>query len=346
MFGKSTPATKNLKLLFQNFPGGPQSFELVSRFCYSRGRIDITPQNITLLHSAAHFMDMSGSVSGIDNLVEQTQRFLEDVKYWTWLDLLAAMKQCQELLLEANVSLVLEKCLFSLVARIELSIEPNAISSSESRVSCDTKSSDFSRGIWWVEDLLFLKLDMLQTTIGFMISHKLDHALISKFLFYYQKSKFFATIQEKRDIIETVIDLLYCLDHSLVPNKSLFGVLRICLGTKIAKYSKKKLEVMIGSQMDRATLDDLLVPSPCGANSLYDVELVLRLVKAFLPRRTCGVENRLKKVMILLDKFMTEVAPDPCLKPSKFIELVMALPDSARDSSDEIYHAIAMYLEV
>jgi hypothetical protein len=55
---------------------------------------------------------------------------------------------------------------------------------------------------------------------------------------------------------------------------------------------------------------------------------------------------RLRKVGVLVDLYITEVAPDPCLRPSKFLALAMVLPDAARDSYDELYRAIDMYLEV
>ncbi|KAK4784220.1 hypothetical protein SAY86_018588 [Trapa natans] len=65
LFGKSVvgPA-QNLKVIFQYFPGRTGGFEPLLRFCYSSsGQMEITPYNISLLHSAAHFMDMAvGSV--------------------------------------------------------------------------------------------------------------------------------------------------------------------------------------------------------------------------------------------------------------------------------------------
>ncbi|OWM78589.1 BTB/POZ domain-containing protein At3g22104 isoform X2 [Punica granatum] len=320
--------------------------------------MEITPYNISLLHAAAHFMEMTSSVSGTDtNLMELTQKLLDEIRYWMWPELLVALKQCQELLPESNVSTVIEKCLDSLIRRLVLASETSpspSISSSNSsacRLSCDTKSTEslrnglFSRSTWWFEDLLFVSPSLLEMMIRSMISHKLDHVIISKFLFYYQKSKLpvASSSLEKGKIIEAVIDALCMLERSSVSCKSLFGILRVALGLNMSRGSRNKLESMIGSQMDQATLDNLLVPSPYGTNYLYDVNLVLRFIKAFLCFR---VSKQLKKVGGLLDLYIAEVAPDPCLKLSKFIALVSALPDSARDSYDEIYRAMDMYLEV
>ncbi|KAF3942780.1 hypothetical protein ACB098_06G100700 [Castanea mollissima] len=359
LFGKTKGTTRNLKVIFHDFPGGAESFELMSRFCYNNGKTQISPYNICLLHCAAQFMEMNNSISGTHNLLEQTDKSLKEINYWTWSELLIALKQCQDLLPDVNSSVILQKCLDSLVGRLALTNEASPCPSTSSpdssgfRFSCDTKSTESvktssSRATWWYEDLLILGPNLVEMLVKSMVERKFNHVIISRFLFYYHKSKFYtATSDEKRKIVETVIDKLYTLDWSSVSYKSLFGILRVSMSLNINKSSKNKLESMIGSQLDQATLDNLLVPSPYGINYLYDVNLVLRFLKAFLNGRSSQLSAiRLRKVASLMDLYMAEVAPDPCLKPSKFQAIAMALPDSARDSYDELYRAMDMYLEV
>ncbi|KAG8640686.1 BTB/POZ domain-containing protein At3g22104 isoform X1 [Manihot esculenta] len=359
LFGKSTGSTRHIKVIFNDFPGGAESFELISRFCYNNGRIDITPYNISLLHYAAQYMEMNNSVSGSQNLMEQIEKSLQEINDWTWLEVLVAVKQCQGLFPPMDCSVILEKCMDSIIGRIFSSSESSpslsnfSHDSSGIRFSCETRSteslkSSFSRATWWFEDLLVLSPELVEMVIKSMVLQKFDHAIISRFLIYYQKSKFYtATSDEKRKIVETVIDMLHILDWNSVLCKNLFGILRVASIFNISKRSKNKLESMIGSQMDQAALDNLLIPSPHGMAHLYDINLVLRFVKAFLHNGNSQVTSmRLRKVARLMDMYIAEVAPDPCLKPSKFLALAMALPDSARDSYDEIYHAIDIYLEV
>ncbi|XP_030544417.1 BTB/POZ domain-containing protein At3g22104 isoform X2 [Rhodamnia argentea] len=304
-------------------------------------------------------MEMSNSISGHSNLIEQTEKSLEEIRHWTWSELMVALRQCQNSFPVASKSGLLERCLDSVTTRLALASErspsPSTSSSDYSgvRFSCETKSteslkSSFSRANWWFEDLLVIDVSLLVMMVGSMIKQKVEHAAISKFLFFYQKSKFHTAMShEKCKIMETVVDLLHSLEPSSVPCKSLFGILRVALGLNISKGSRNKLEIMIASQIDQATLDNLLVPSPQGTNSLYDTNLVVRLVKAFLKEGTSGVpEVQLKKVANLMDLYIAEVAPDPYLKPSKFLALATVLPDSARDSFDCMYHAVDMYMEV
>ncbi|KAF8414056.1 hypothetical protein HHK36_002055 [Tetracentron sinense] len=357
LFGNLTGTTRNLKVIFHDLPGGAEGFELIARFCYNNGRTEINPSNISLLHCAAYFMEMTKDISGTHNLIEQTEKSLQGMGYWTWSELLVALKQCQDLVPAANSSGITEKCLDSLVARLALPSDASPSTSSPDssgfRFSCDTRSTEsvkhsYFRTNWWFEDLVVFNLDIIENVTKAMVSQKFDHVMISRFLFYFQKSRFVgASSDEKRKITETVVNLLFLLDGSSVSCKNLFGILRVASSLNVSKCCKNKLESMIGSQLDQATLDNLLFPSPHGMDYLYDVNLVLRFLKSFLLGGGCQVSStRSRKVASLMDLYIAEVAPDSCLKPSKFVALVMALPDPARDSYDGIYRAMDMYLEV
>lgn len=362
LFGKSKGATTNLKVIFHDFPGGPENFELVSRFCYNNGKTDINPYTTPRLFCAAHYLEMNETISGSHNLLEQTEKSIEEIKFWSWPELLLALKNCRHLVPISSSSGILQKCLDSLVGRLVFTSEtsPSCPSSSSPessvlRLSTDSKSTEslrsgFLRSTWWFEDLVtILTPNLVKLLVKSMVLHKFDLGVTSRFLLYYQKSRFIvANSDEKREIAETIIDSLSLLDQRSVSCKSLFGILRVSLNLNVKKICKNSLEHMIGSQLDQATLDNLLVPPPHGSNHLYDVNLVLQFVKHFLAGKS-GREvpsSEMKKVARLIDSYIAEVAPDPRLKSSKFLALVKALPESARDSYDEIYHAIDIYLRV
>ncbi|XP_008797422.3 BTB/POZ domain-containing protein At3g22104-like [Phoenix dactylifera] len=348
-------ATKVLKVIFHDLPGGPEAFELMTRFCYSNGGIQITPTNTCVLHCIAQFMEMSEDVSSSPNLIELTEKSLEGILYWTWSEIVNALKQCQDFFPAANSSGIVDKILETLVGRITTASDTSPTGSSPEsftfRFSCDTRSTVSTKNsnyrVWWFEDLVVLNSDSIKKIIKSMVSQKVDHATVSRFLFYYIKCKFSnATSDEKKKCTEVVVDLLYSLDRSSVSCKSLFGILRISSSLNLSKCCRSRLESMIGSQLDQATLDNLLVPAPAGMESIYDVNLVLRFVKSFLSAGGQASVTRLKQVGSLIDLYLAEVAPDSCLKPPKFIALTIALPDAARDSHDAMYQAIVIYLEV
>ncbi|KAL7000236.1 hypothetical protein U1Q18_001384 [Sarracenia purpurea var. burkii] len=304
-------------------------------------------------------MEMNKSASGPPNFLKQTEKSLDEIRYWTWSELLVALKEFQDSLPVKNSSTTLEKCLDSLVGRLALACETSPCPSSCSpdssgiRFSCDNKSTESlkncsSRATWVFEDLVALNPNLVEMVTKSMVSRKFNHVIISRFLFYYHKSRLIqATFDEKREITETVVNLLYCLDRTAISCKGLFGILRFASTLNMSKCFRHKLEGMIGWRMDQATLDNLLIPSPTRGSCQYDVNLVLRFLKSFLGKGISAVPLvQLEKVASLMDLYIAEAAPDPRLKPSKFLSLVTVLPDSARDSYDGIYRAMDIYLEV
>ncbi|XVF87634.1 hypothetical protein PTKIN_Ptkin18bG0135900 [Pterospermum kingtungense] len=356
LFVNLMDVTSNLKVVFHDFPGGAEGFELVARFCYNKGRTEITPANVVLLNSAAKFMEMESDVPR-PSLLNQTKRALDGISFWSWSELLVALKECQDLVSASNSSLILDKVLDCVIVRLASPtvISPYTSSSENSsfKCSCDTRSSDstrnhFSQISWWFEDLLFLNIDLIDKVIKMMTCQRFDHAIISKFLLCYQRSRFVtATPTEKCKITEVLINLLSLLDRSSLSCKLLFDVFRVALRLKISRHSRSILENLIGSRLDEATINFLLVPSPHRKGYMYDVNLVLRLVNAFCNEGSCCLSPmRLSKVASLLDSYLVEVAADIHLKPSKFAALVMLLPDSARQSHDRLFQAVDIYLEV
>ncbi|KAF3609566.1 hypothetical protein DY000_02049313 [Brassica cretica] len=352
LLGKSTCSSSgNLKVIFNDFPGGAESFELLSRFCYNNCEWTVMPSNVVFLHCAAKFMEVT-------KVLAQTEKCMEEIRYWAWPEVLLSLKQCQELETSSEAESLAVKLMDALVEKLCLAIEasPSSAACSPSpdsslfRFSCDSKSTESfknssSRITWWFDEVLVLSPGLVKTFLKLMVLRKFDNVTITRFLFYYQKVKFCsASSNEKREILETTVDTLYVLDRSCVPYKSLFGVLRLALGLHIDKSVMNKLEVMIGQQLEQATLDNLLVPSPSKSSHLYYVNLVLRFAKAFLDGGKRG-SSQMKKVATLIDQYVAEVAPDPCLKPSKFLSLLTLVPDSARESHEDIYRAIDMYLE-
>lgn len=351
LFGKLASTTSHLKVIFQDFPGGAKGFELIVRFCYNNGKINFTPCNIILLESAANFMEMKR----LPDLTEQMEKNFEGIHRWTWPELVLCLKQCQDLSAAPNSSTILEKFLNSFVAKLAfLNIaspctSSSAISSSQfsSDLSSDSVKSYSSQATWWFEDLAFLNINLFEKIVHAMMSKKFDHSTICSFIFYYQRSRFLraSPATKKVKIIEAVINLLSLLDTSSISSRGLFYLFSLAVFLKISKSCKMKLEALVGSKLDEATIDDLLVPSPRGKKYMFDVNLILRLLKSFLVENRFST-RRLSKVVCLMELYIAEVSADPYLKASKFTELATSLPDLARGSQGRIYLAIDMYLKV
>ncbi|KAK7302643.1 hypothetical protein RJT34_13536 [Clitoria ternatea] len=357
-FGNLVDIKGGLKVIFSDFPKGAHAFELIVRLCYNSCGMEITTSNVALLCSAAHFMEMECDDGlGNSSLKPHIEKFLEGIRFWTWSELLEALKQCQDLFTCKGYLEILDRVVDQLIERLvsPCITSPYTCSSSRSsfQFSCDTSSNNSWRNncsgaTWWFEHLLFLRVDLLDKIIRTMISHDFDHGVVSKFLFHYHNFSCVGAAQaEKIEITKFVINLLSLLDLRLISCKDLFNLNRIAIGLKISRCCINQIESLIGPLLDQATIDYLLLPSSQGKSHAYDVDFVIRLVLIFYLGGSYELTlSRLKRVAKMMDLFLVEVAPDPHLKPSEFEALITVLPDNARESHDQLYLAMDMYLKV
>lgn len=395
---RSRGATGRLKVIFHEFPGGAEVFELISRYCYNRGSniLNITLSNSLPLILAAVFMEIMNQEDNINIdkgrlcLINQTREiFLKEIHLCPWSEFVDSLKCFQEflpLIMNSPMSSMFhEQLLDCLVGRLSwpylCNCNCNNSSSSSSSSSSSTsygdiistgRSSNYSSpsgSKWWFRDLDFLNLELFDKVVKTMINaQKIDSFVICSFLFHYQKFKFRGSPTpssltddqfQKCKIIETLINLLYLLtmnnnrsSFTNIPLRGLFHILQLSMSLEsvLKSHIQERLEFLIASLLDQATIDDLLFPSPLGEPYAYDVNLILRLQKQFLFQ--VGSSNnyfqmqRVKKVAVLMDYYISEVAPDPQLTPSKFVALITTLPESARDSHDMIYEAMGVYFKV
>ncbi|CAN6459917.1 unnamed protein product [Victoria cruziana] len=178
-----------------------------------------------------------------------------------------------------------------------------------------------------------------------------------------------ASEEEQRELLETVVSHMTVRKSSnpSTTAKLLFGLLRTANILSASEGCRETLERKIAAQLDQATLDDLLLPSYSYLiETLYDIDCVERILGYFL--EGCGgagsgdgedgedeeedgrFENSpgMNPVMVvakLMDGYLAEIASDGNLKPEKFYELAVALPDHARVYDDGLYRAIDVYLK-
>ncbi|VAH45037.1 hypothetical protein VPH35_028397 [Triticum aestivum] len=346
-------ASPRRRLVLHGFPGGAEAFELVARFCYGGGGgVTVTAANACAVRCAAQYMEMADAPAATaPSLAKVADKALEDMPHWPWHCVVDAVKQCQSLFPLAESTGVFDKVVGALLVQMAIPAPGDATPTSSSpessafRFSCDTKCSSLSlRRTWWFEDLVVLSPGMVERVAKALLARGADHGIVARFLFYYLKCRIAgANAEDKKAMLEAAITVIADLDRSSVSCKGLFGILRIASPVKLAAGCQEMLVAMIGRKLDHATLDNLLVQAPSGTGSLYDVSLVLRFLEAFLRH---GDEPGRLKVGELMDLYLAEVAPDPSLRPARFVELATALPAAARDCHDALYRAIDVYFQV
>ncbi|KAK8522679.1 hypothetical protein V6N13_115637 [Hibiscus sabdariffa] len=348
-----------------DFPGGPDGFEHVSRFCYSHGRVEITVLNVSLLYCCAFFLGMTEKAS-TNNLLRQTEKFLEGMFYWSWNDIVMSLRSCEPFFSYADSYGLIQKLIFALLAKIAQNSDMNFIASSSSssspetsfgfRFSSTTKASPEpaspctkSGKDWWFDDLTVLSPKMIEKIIRNLgaYGNQNNSFTLTRFLLHYLKSRpqgssSPSSKSEYSGLADTAVHGVILVGKTKFSCRKLFWVLRLVSGFSLSKDYRAGLERLIGENLDEATVDDLLVS---GHNKgVYDVNLVIRLIKVFVNSEEMN-SQKMKKLGRLIDKYLREISPDQNLNISKFLAVADSLPDSARDCFDGVYRAIDFYLQ-
>ncbi|KAG4917353.1 hypothetical protein JHK85_055634 [Glycine max] len=343
--------SKTLSIEINDFPGGPQGFELVSRFCYNNGKIPINVSIVLILHCCAIYLGMTEEVF-TNNLLQQIEIFLEGIHYWTWNEILKIIGA-----LLAKMDQNYEATLFNSSS----SSSPSSPESSSakrfsysSRVTPKTVKSTLPNKAGWFEDLATLPPKIIEKILQTIGAYKTDNnnLIITRFLLHYLK-----IVTPTREVncnnsveyaglAETAVYGVIFVGNKSFSCRGLFWVLRIVSRFGMSRDCRIEIEKLIGGVLEQATLDDLLF-SGHHMGLYYDVTFVIRLIKQFVDMNgSDGVcVQKLKKVGRLVDKYLIEISPDQNLKVTKFLAVAECLPDCARDCFDGVYRAIDIYLQ-
>ncbi|KAI6703939.1 hypothetical protein NL676_013075 [Syzygium grande] len=307
LFGKKSGVVNGkLKVIFHDFPGGSEGFELMSRFCYSNGKVEINPHSIVLLNHEARFMELyCNKAASNQNLEERTENSFKGIDYWS-----CSCYPCSSIdSVKSNgfhMAWWFEDLMFLEIDWLDKIVR--------AMVSKEHDHFATSR---------FLLYYQKSKSIGAMVIEK-------------------CRILEGSINLLSLVDR----DLSTISCKCLFELLCLGLRCSISIGHKELLESLIGSRFDQAMVDHLLIQSPWGKKYAYDVYLIIRIIKAFLHKGDELPVGQLKKVGHLIDSYIGEVAADLHVKPMMFEELVSILPEAVRDSHDSQYRAIYIYVEV
>jgi hypothetical protein len=372
--GRGADALMSIELA--GFPGGGEGFELVARFCYDSGRLPpLRPSDLPLIHCAAAFLEMTEEVRA-GNLLAQAEAYVDDeLCYWTWADLLAAVKSCEA----PFASGLLDKLLSALFSRIAVGAETPTRSSPSTCSSPDTAAGRPSSAArtpesmkpsclvggreWWFDDVASLSpptVEMAMRAVGCYGAEN-KNLTLTRFLLHYLRRA--ATLRKAADqdcfasLADTAVHgVALAGGVTAFSCRGLFSALRVTSAAGMSRECRRKLERLVGQMLDQATLDDILVSGDGGG--VYDVSLVMRLVRVFVSsvkeEKEAGSPSpvssssreRMKKVGRLVDKYLAEISPDHGLGLSRFLAVAESLPDSARDCYDGVYRALDIYLEV
>ncbi|KAL3616450.1 hypothetical protein CASFOL_039840 [Castilleja foliolosa] len=367
------------QITLPDFPGGCESFETAAKFCYGV-KIELSATKAAALRCAGEYLEMTEEYSE-DNLISKTERFisqsvLRNIRYS-----IKALTSCQELIPTAENLGIVQRCIDAVASKAATS-DPSLFGWPVNDRGPSRAAGDST----WLDELGFLSLPFFKRLILAMKASDLSSEIIESCLIHYAKQYIpgisratrkkppplasssaaasVPTENEQREFLETIISNLpkeKTSSSSLNSTRLLFGLLRTAYILNASEVCRLTLEKKIGSQLEHATLDDLLIPSYSYLNeTLYDVDCVERILGYFLQgmeersairiqteddNNSSGRSAALMLVGKLIDGYLSEIASDANLKPDKFYDLAISLPDHARLFDDGLYRAVDVYLK-
>ncbi|KAK1278891.1 Root phototropism protein 3 [Acorus gramineus] len=378
-----------------NIPGGADAFELAAKFCYGVA-VDLTSSNISGLRCAAEYLEMTEDLEE-GNLIFKTEAFLSYVVLSSWRDSIVVLKSCESLSPWAENLQIVRRCSESIAWKACANPRSSTLRRTSKTSSPSSTASDPHPppSDWWFEDVSVLRIDHFVRVVTAIKVKGMRAELIGACIMHYsakwlpgltresphessastsglhlivsggsrEETPPNMHIREQRMIIESLISMIPPQKDS-VSCGFLLRLLRLANMSKAAPALVTELEKRVGMQFEQASLSDLLIPSYSKCETLYDVDLVQRLLEHFLvqeqteqplsvaasPGRDSGVatprsSNAKMRVARLVDSYLTEVSKDRNLSLTKFQVLAEALPESARTCDDGLYRAVDSYLK-
>ncbi|KAK8674385.1 hypothetical protein V6N13_112677 [Hibiscus sabdariffa] len=355
------------KVELMNLPGGVESFELAAKFCYGIN-FEITSLNVAQLCCVSDYLEMTEEFSE-DNLGSCAEEYLESIVCKNLQMCVEVLQQCENLLPLADELKIVGRCIDAIASKACAEQIASNFSrleySSSGRLHMNRQAK--CEGDWWIEDLSVIRIDLYQRLIIAMKCRGVRPESIGASLLNYAQKELtkkvdsVSTIHE-RLVVETIIGLLP-VEKLAVPISFLFGLLRSAVMLDCTIACRLDLERRIGSQLDIATIDDLLIPSfQHGYETLFDVDTIHRILVNFSQQDDCvddmddvsifesdslhsPSQSALREVSKLVDNYLAEIAPDANLKLAQFMAIAEALPAHARTIHDGLYRAIDIYLK-
>lgn len=295
-------------IILADLPGGSEAFDLAAKFCYGIN-YDITTYNVALLRCAAEYLEMNEQW-GDNNLVERTEKFLNEFVLQNLAESIAVLHNCESLLPIAEDLKLVNRC-----------INAAAQKAVRDQVSGGLNRTDYERSLrldnvklsfsdapvapvveWWAEDLSVLRFNFFQRVLAAMRTKGLRPESIGGAVMHYAHralkgihkrqimkspkpqviSPAMSMEHEQRILVEAIVSIMPP-ERNAISCSFLFGLLRAAVVLETTLVCRLDLERRIGLQLEQATLDDLLIPSVShNGDTLFDLEAVQRILTCFM----------------------------------------------------------------
>lgn len=350
--------SSNVTLQIHDIPGGEEAFEVCAKFCYGI-TINLSAHNFVSAFCAAKFLGMTEAVETA-NLVMKLEAFFSSCILQGWKDSIVTLQNTDKVFEWSENLGIVRRCIESIVDKILTPPTKVTWSYTYTRAGYEKKRHQSVPKDWWTEDISFLNVDMFRCIVAAIKStNTVQPQLIGEALHVYacrwltgnwpneastSQDHGGGDVERKRRIHESVVSLIPA-DRGSVSIGFLLRLLSVASSLAVSPATKAELLRLAGSQLEEATLNDLLLLP-------VDVQLVQSVLESFLRqwKRQVPADERqsmrsLRKMGKLIDSYLQIVARNSNTPVQKMASLAETLPGIARHDHDDLYKAINIYLE-
>lgn len=304
---------KILTTVLEEFPGGPDTFLIVAKFCYGV-RMELTPRNTVMVYCAADYLEMTDEY-GEGNLLSKAESFFHKSLLRNWKDCILSLQSSESVIHRAEKLQIVQKCLDALSVMVctdpslfgwpmmmygSLQSPGGSILWNGINTGARIRSTESD---WWFEDISYLSVGLFERLIKTMEARGIrPENLVGAIMYYARKylpglgrwqggqSSVTRTVTSF-SLTPVVLDQKVVLETipTLLPQKKgksfcrfLLGLLRVALILGANQTCLDSLERKIGMQLDLATLDGLLIPTYADADTLYNTDCIERIIHHFI----------------------------------------------------------------
>ncbi|MBA0637670.1 hypothetical protein Godav_024996, partial [Gossypium davidsonii] len=370
----------NDEIQISDIPGGPVAFEICAKFCYGM-TVTLNAFNVVAARCAAEYLGMHETIEK-GNLIYKIDVFLNSSIFHSWKDSIIVLQTTKSMLPLSEELKVVGLCIDAIatkacidVSKVDWSYTYNRRKVPEENgndLNCNGFRNRPVPKDWWVEDLCELEIDLYKRVImNVKTKGILSHEVIGEALKAYSYRRlpgFSKGVIRSGDVIKyrsTVDAIVWLLpaEKGSVSCSFLLKLLKAAIIVDLGEMAQEQLVRRIGQQLEEASVNDLSIRAADGEDVVYDVDTVQKIVKEFLMQdqnaefesednevqeiRRPGILTDASKLMVakLIDAYLAEIAKDPNLPLSKFVDLAELVSCISRPSHDGLYRAIDMYLK-
>lgn len=371
------------EIYLDDFPGGPKAFEICAKFCYGM-TVTLNAYNVVAARCAAEYLEMTEDIDK-GNLIFKIDVFLTSSIFRSWKDSIIVLQTAKSLLPWSEDLKIIGRCIDSIASKTSVDPADITWSYTynrkltqvdkivEDKITLKEKIESVPKD-WWVEDICELDIDLYKRVmIAVKSKGRMDGVVIGEALKTYAvrwlPDSVDALVSDahawrNKSLVETIVCLLPCDNGVGCSCSFLLKLFKVAILVEADESSREELMNSISLKLHEASVKDLLIPARSPGITTYDVDLVQDLLNRYMNnekrKRDIEVTDMKDKVFgesilgnrailnlgKLVDSYLGEIAHDPNLSLSSFVDLSQSIPDFARPNHDGFYRAIDIYLKV